>query len=233
VPVELPLVLLGGVLGSSHCIGMCGGFAISIGAQTDGLRRNLVRQLVYSAGRLTTYVTAGAVVGFGGLHLSQEASSWVNAQALLALVAGALLIFHGLSSAGWLPRRVSQSSAGCLAGGLFAQYLRGPSLSHVLLAGILTGLLPCGLVYAFLALATSAANVASGMLIMAAFGLGTIPVMVLTGCGGSLLSLAGRARLLRLAGVAVMLTGMISIARGVSFLEIQGWLAANGCPGCQ
>jgi sulfite exporter TauE/SafE len=54
------LVLLGGVLGSSHCIGMCGGFAAIIGLNTGTLAGNLRAQLVYSAGRLMSYGTLGS-----------------------------------------------------------------------------------------------------------------------------------------------------------------------------
>ncbi len=53
--IELPLVLLGGLLGSSHCIGMCGGFAISIGLGNRRLSSHVLRQLVYSSGRVFTY----------------------------------------------------------------------------------------------------------------------------------------------------------------------------------
>ncbi len=230
--VELPLVFLGGVLGSAHCVGMCGGFALSIGAHAGGLRQNVVRQMVYSAGRISTYATGGALVGYAGLQLVRDGSPWVNVQAVLALVAGALLVFQGLSAAGLMPRRAANSAAGCLAGTLVGQFLRGPALHHAFFAGILTGLLPCGLVYAFLALAASTTHALMGLVVMVLFGLGTVPVMLLTGCGASVLSLAARAHLFRVAGVAVAITGAISIARGMGFLHVHGWIAWSGCPGC-
>jgi len=230
--LELPLIFLGGILGSSHCVGMCGGFAISIGSHANGLRHNFTRQLAYSAGRIFTYSTAGAIVGYGGLHLTRDTLPLVNAQATMAIVAGGLLLFQGLLAAGLLPRRAVGPAAGCLGATFVGQFLRGPALYHAFFAGLLNGLLPCGLVYAFLALATSSANVLAGWAVMAAFGLGTMPLMVLTGCGASVLGLATRANLFRLAGGAVALTGLISIARGFGFLQIHGWFTGPGCPLC-
>ena len=64
---ELPLILLGGVLGSSHCVGMCGGFALSIGATAPNVMQNLTRQLIYSAGRVFTYGFLGAAGRLRGL----------------------------------------------------------------------------------------------------------------------------------------------------------------------
>lgn len=229
--IELPLVLLGGVLGSAHCVGMCGPFAVSIGTGAPTWRRNLARQLVYSAGRTCTYAFGGALVGYGGWRLSQS-TSLVNFQSLLAIVAGALLIWQGLAAAGILHRRVGAAGTPCLAGTFFGQFLAAPGLSGVFVAGLFTGLLPCGLVYAFLALATSAGSVFSGVAVMAAFGLGTVPVMVLTGSGASLLTLARRGLLFRIAGWCVVTTGAVSVARGLGFLSLWNPAVAADCPFC-
>ena len=88
--IGLPLVFLGGLLGSAHCVGMCGGFALLIGSGARSARANLARQIVYSLGRIFTYSACGAAVGYAGLRLSDDLPSVVNAQALLAIVAGAV-----------------------------------------------------------------------------------------------------------------------------------------------
>lgn len=247
--IELPLVFLGGLLGSAHCVGMCGGFAILIGAPAKRLSTNLTRQLVYSSGRIFTYSTLGAAVGFGGLWFAQRTGDFVHAQAAIAILAGVLLVAQGLISTGavrhvrdYLRRRLALTSTvqtqitpaagmGCLMGGMVGAFLRDRRWSHVFLAGVFTGLLPCGLVYAFVALAASTSDMVRGMATMAAFGLGTVPLMVLTGGGAALFSLAGRRRLLALAAWCVIATGMLSIARGVSFLS---WTAEapTSCPLC-
>ena len=111
-------------------------------------------------------------------------------------------------------------------------FLRAPGLSNVLLAGVLTGFLPCGLVYGFLTLSSSSASVVHGLCIMVAFGAGTAPVMILTGVGGSILSHSARRHLLRVSAVCVLLTGLISLARGAAFLHFPGSDVIKSCPFC-
>src|SRR5690606_8399132 len=87
-----------------HCVGMCGGFAVMIGGGARNWRANLVRQCVYSSGRIFTYASLGAVVGYAGLRLADQMPRVVNAQALFAIVAGVMLVVQGLISAGVLAR---------------------------------------------------------------------------------------------------------------------------------
>lgn len=231
--MELLMVFVGGLLGSSHCVGMCGGFAISIGAASPNWRVNVARQLIYSLGRIFTYSSAGAMAGYGGWRLTRSLPPLVHVQSWLALVAGVLLIIQGLIASGlWrrvLSRRIRHP---CLSASLFAPFLTAPRLANVLLAGVLNGFLPCGLVYAYLALAASTENMLSGLLHMLLFGLGTLPIMVLTGCGGSLLSLARRRSVLHLAAWCVVITGGLSISRGIAFLQPPAHGAAASCPAC-
>jgi uncharacterized protein len=72
--IELPLVFFGGLLGSYHCIGMCGAFAISIGMGSSSPLRNLLRQAVYTLGRIFTYAFGGVAVAFVGLRLTRSLS---------------------------------------------------------------------------------------------------------------------------------------------------------------
>ena len=95
----------------------------------------------------------------------------------------------------------------CLAGTFVGPFLNSPRLSNVLLAGVLTGFLPCGLVYGYLALASSSASIRDGLLTMCIFGAGTGPLMILAGTGASLLSHGRRRNLLRISAVCVVLTG--------------------------
>jgi uncharacterized protein len=248
--IELPLVFLGGLLGSAHCVGMCGGFALLIGAPAPSWASNLARQIVYSAGRIFTYSAFGAAVGYGGLRLAERLGELVNVQATIAIVAGVLLVAQGLIStgtvryathafrfalagAGTAARPLGGSAGvGCLMGGMVGAFLRDRRIGHVFLAGVFTGLLPCGLVYAYVALAASTSDLMGGMATMAAFGAGTMPLMILTGTGSSLLSLAGRRRMLTIAAWCVVLMGVLSIARGVGFLQLPPGAPAARCPLC-
>ena len=230
--IELPLVLVAGLLGSSHCIGMCGPFALAIGGSAPTMSANLRRQLLYSTGRIFTYTVLGAAVGFGGWRLAKSVPAIVNLPAILAIVAGMLLVWQGLDAAGMLRfRKITASKQPCLGGTFLAGLLTGRHWLDVFLAGLFTGLLPCGLVYAMLTLAGSTGNVGLGMATMVAFGLGTVPIMVATGCGGSLLSLAARRKLFTFAAWCVVVTGVISIGRGIIFLNLP-WFTGGGCPMC-
>jgi sulfite exporter TauE/SafE len=235
--IELPLIFLGGLLGSAHCVGMCGGFALTIGLGARSLSSNLLRQLTYTLGRILTYGFLGVAAGYAGLWLSLRAGTLVNVQAGLSILAGGLLMSQGLLALGILPRRLfSVAGAGespCLAGSFVGPFLTAPGWSNALIAGVLTGFLPCGLVYGFLTLASSSTSVLHGLLTMGAFGAGTAPMMILTGAGGSLLSHSSRRHLLRVSAVCVLVTGVISLARGAWFIHFPGSSGLDACPFCR
>jgi hypothetical protein len=229
--IEWLMVFAGGLLGSSHCAGMCGGFALALGGNRDGLLANLGRQVVYSLGRVFTYTVFGAAAGYAGWRLTAELRLLVNAQAVLCVVAGALLIVQGLAAAGVL--RLPAFSAGpCLGPGFFAALLGTTQLRSVFLGGVVNGLLPCGLVYAYVALAASAGDLLSGGVTMALFGLGTLPGMALVGCGGRVLSAASRRNVFRIAAWCVVLTGVLSVGRGLWSLRPAEGQGGPHCPMC-
>lgn len=228
------LIFAGGLLGSSHCVGMCGGFVVTLGTTKTRWRDNLTRQVIYCVGRIFTYTLGGGIAGFAGWRLQQALPAITNLQAAFAILAGVLLIMQGLMSAGLLrPLVGAAAKPSCLAIRFFASLLHARDATHVFLAGLLNGLLPCGLVYAYLALAASAGELWSGALTMTLFGLGTMPLMVLVGCGGNLVNLAIRRKLIRAAAWCVVITGLLSLVRGIEFVHWPGITSASTCPYCQ
>jgi sulfite exporter TauE/SafE len=227
--IELPFIFLAGVLGSAHCIGMCGGFALTIGSATSVFRENLLRQTIYSSGRIFTYTWLGICAAYGGMRLMQLSGALPG---LLAVLAGVFLIYQGLVTVGVIRKKGVTGQASCLAGSIFGSWMRGSRRTQVFLAGLATGFLPCGLLYGMLANAASTTNLATGGMTMAVFGLGTAPVMMLTGFSGSLLSASHRSRLFHLAGWCVVITGVITLARGLTGL--QPWITGQppSCPLC-
>jgi sulfite exporter TauE/SafE len=202
---------------------MCGGFALGIGLGAPSLAANVMRQVVYTTGRVFTYAFLGIATGYAGSRIAGRSGLWINAQAALCLLAGLLLVGQGLLGLGLIPRRWRAKPSGgplCLAGTFVGPFLRSPRMSDVLLAGIFTGFLPCGLVYGFLALASSSASVPQGLLTMALFGAGTGPLMILAGAGGSLLPHVARRNVLRVSACCILLTGCLSIARGLLFVQL-------------
>ena len=228
------LTMLGGFLGSSHCVGMCGGFAAIVGLNTRSFAGNLRAQLVYSLGRLMSYGTLGAIAGFAGQRINHALPSMIHVPAVLCFVAGLFLIREGLLSTGLFRRRVTgSSSTGCLLMPLFSTILKTPGARNTFVAGIVTGFLPCGLVYAFVSLAASSGDLLQGLATMLAFGLGTVPLMVLTGSGAALLSWTARQRLWQLAAWSVVVTGLLTVGRGVAFMLASPEKAAASCPFCR
>lgn len=231
---ELPLVFVGGLLGSGHCVGMCGAFAIAIGWDASRPGNNLLRQSVYSLGRCSTYAFLGAIAGFGGQWLQQRLDTVVSVQAGLSIVAGIALVAMGLVTSGLLPSadRWLSRLAACPAVGQFRALLQSRRLSNVFVAGLATGFLPCGLVYGVLALALSTGCMFEGAGIMAAFGLGTIPLMLVVGLSGSTLSVDLRRRLLRVAAFCLIGAGLLTGTRGLAALTNPDAGEADACPFC-
>jgi sulfite exporter TauE/SafE len=228
--IEWPLFMMAGMLGSSHCLGMCGPFALVLGAASRSGWNNAWRQALYSAGRIFTYAFLGAIAGFGGEQLARRMPSFINAPALLAVVAGLYLIYQGLVAAGVLRHRWMAGKT-CGAASLFRTLLTTSSGKDAFVAGLFTGLLPCGLLYGMLALAASTHHALAGSASMLIFGLGTVPAMVLAGSAGTVLSIAARRRVFAVAAWCLVIAGMVSVVRGASHLELFGRPAA-GCPFC-
>jgi sulfite exporter TauE/SafE len=231
---EFALIFISGVLGSAHCIGMCGGIAATMSLGTKSVGGALCRQGCWSLGRTLTYMFLGVAASAAGAKFLRSQGHAVWLQALLAIVAGLLLVAQGLHAAGWLTWRVRRRSGlPCVTTTVFSQFFRGGSLISVFIAGLVTGFLPCGLVYSFLALAASSASVAKGVLIMLSFGLGTIPVMLLTGAGLSMATIGIRKKLIQVAGIAVLVTGLMTTARGIAFASnLRTNNAVQPCPLC-
>ncbi len=208
-----------GLLGSGHCLAMCGGImgALSMRATHASAvpvpvavgtapRRQFSRSmlishlLLYSTGRLLSYAALGLAFGLLGALL---VSAVEPARLVLRGVAGALLIAMGLYVAGiWNGIVVLERLGGSLWQRVGAGIRTGRG--GTLLLGVTWGLLPCGLVYGTLAWAASAAEPLRSGWLMLAFGLGTLP-MVLAGSyfSSSLLAPLRRPGLRLAAGVLV------------------------------
>jgi sulfite exporter TauE/SafE len=171
--------LLAGLAGSGHCLGMCGGISAALAG--GGRGPAWLNALLLSTGRIASYGLAGAIAGTGGALLGRGLDLLRLGQALrigfgLLLVAVGLTLalrWRGLLRIEALGGRLWARLAPALGGVLPP---RGPA--QALLAGALWGWLPCGLVYSMLTLALASGDVGRGALVMAGFGLGTLPAVV-------------------------------------------------------
>jgi sulfite exporter TauE/SafE len=226
--IEWLLIFVGGLTSAGHCLGMCGGFVLALGASAPGLAANARRQLVYATGRVSVYMLAGAVVGYSGARLG-GLQALVNTQAIFCIAAGMVLIGQGLITAGVLPWFTS-GIAVCPGASTFAALLRAPRLRSVFVAGACNGLLPCALVYAYLALAAATGDMLHATAVMALFGLGTVFPLLLAGLTGSVLSIPWRRKVLRIAAWCIVLTGALTLARGIQYLQHS---TGDACPFCR
>jgi hypothetical protein len=204
--ISLAALFLAGLLGGAHCVGMCGGIVAALSFQS-GARQPYSHHLAYSAGRIASYSAAGALAGLLG-SAAFLSDGLRPVQMGLYVLAQGVLILLGLYLAG-LSRAITRLER--LGGGLWrrlqprlARYMPVDTPARALAAGALWGWLPCGLVYSALVTALGSGGPVQGALLLAVFGLGTLPNLLLLGWAAeSLRDLTRRPAFRRLAGLAV------------------------------
>lgn len=222
-------VLLVGLAGSVHCVGMCGGVVSAFSTQPRTVSRiHLVRRrassvervLAYNAGRIASYSVAGALagsVGGGARLLAQVASAQMVMYWLANLMLAALGLYLMDAWRGVL--RIEQ-------GGQFLWRRLQPLTARLqpldspiklLALGGVWGFLPCGMVYSVLATAMLSGSAARGASVMLAFGLGTLPMLLALGVAGARLRTALQgATVRRIAGAIVLGFALLAMLRMLS-----------------
>jgi sulfite exporter TauE/SafE len=218
-------VFLVGLLGGTHCIGMCGGIVGALAVQLPGeQRRQWPLHLAYNLGRVGSYAVAGALMGSVG-SLGLLLNNLLPVQMALYVAANVMLVALGLYLLGVtrslafterlgqrLWRHIQPATRRLLPARTFLQALP---------LGMLWGWLPCGLVYSVLAVALMSGSAARGALTMLAFGLGTLPNMLFAGVLLKRLRESGQGRLVRYA------SGMLVLGFGAFGLLHASTLGAN------
>jgi len=203
-----------GLLGSLHCIGMCGGLVTAVSFSRP--RIWWFGLFLYQLGRVTTYAVLGIVVSFAGIALNRVGGNFI--QGLLAILAGGLMTLFAIYLAGWLPdplRRIAALTSKQIGlASLAKRVSTDQSTKSWYLLGMANGLLPCGLVYAALALALSADHAITAMLMMIGFGVGTIPAMMLVPSLMRRMSPDLRNSTMKVAALLIFLLGVFTILRG-------------------
>jgi hypothetical protein len=203
-----------GLLGSAHCVGMCGPLALSLPGADRLPGRFLVERLLYNGGRVVTYALLGGLAGLVGQVVSLAGFQ----QALSIGIGTAMVLVAVVPWVGRQARRLEQAPTALLrrvTAPIGALYRSGGPAA-MLLIGLLNGLLPCGFVYAALATAVTAGDPLASMAFMAAFGVGTGPAMLGVSLLGRLSGAAGRARLQRWMPVGLAAVGLLLIVRGLA-----------------
>lgn len=220
-----------GLLGSLHCVGMCGPLAMALPFGQQGNR--VGRLLLYNAGRIVTYATLGALMGFLGRGVFL-----VGLQSWLTLILGALLVVIGLFSVQvelkiWSTPLLSSFYLRLKSA--FARVVKQTGLPAIFSLGMLNGLLPCGLVYLALAGALTTADWQSGVMYMVAFGLGTLPLLLAVTLLGHLSGMKIQKYLRKAYPIVLTLMGVFLIWRALQFqlpASFDLWEALNNAPMC-
>lgn len=242
----LPIFLVG-MLGGVHCVGMCGGIvgAFSVATPRGSLRPFPVpvltqgswfsqaagsglRVLAFNAGRIASYMIAGALAGLLGsipammnIALLQRGAYWLANLMLIALGLTLMNAWHGLShieAAGqWAWRRIQP---------LIRRFLPVETVGQALALGGLWGWVPCGMVYSVLMTSLLTGSALQGAGVMLAFGLGTLPLLFSMGLLGSRLqSRLQRPAVRTVAGLLVLGFGLLGLYRAATGVS-HGWLDA-------
>ena len=227
----LAAAFVAGFLGSAHCVGMCGGISglFAVNASVASLRSQIPKAVSYNLGRILSYAVLGALVALLG---KTTVGLIPKITAPVRLASGILIILVGLQLAfGWRILAPLES-AGAKLWNRIAPAAKGlvpvESVAQALGLGLIWGWLPCGLVYSVLLLAATTTEVASGALVMIAFGVGTTPAMLATGMSASKLAQFMSGKRLG-AGLLITVLGLATIAMPV--VKLSGSQEQSGHSG--
>jgi sulfite exporter TauE/SafE len=220
---SLIAVLLFGLSGSlGHCIGMCSPIVVAYSSAKlngAGKLRQLSAHALYALGRITIYALLGLIFGLIGAVLTPTPT----AKAIFSLILGAAMVAIGLALFfGSRLLAALESDALIRSGGYkraFGTLIRSRNMASFYAIGVLNGLLPCGMVYAALAMALNAPSAIGAAGAMAAFGLATAPSLFMIGLfAGALANSKLRAIVSKIAAVFVIVMGAWTLYRAITAL---------------
>ena len=232
--IDIAAIVMIAFFGSfGHCLGMCGGIVIAYSSSKIDEKWSKAHEItahaLYSLGRISTYVTLGAI--FGAVGGVARVSGY--ATGVMTIAAGIFMILAGLSLIGkieFLTRLEHSFSRSSWYSNAFRYILRDSSLYSFYMLGLLNGLLPCGLVYFFAVEAASTGSPIWGAFVMLIFGLSTIPALMGLGLFTSLFTKSSlRQVMINLASIVVVVYGLYTVYRGYDFIRRPDKSLLNCC----
>lgn len=211
--IFLPALLMG-LLGSLHCIGMCGPIALALPFSTQNKYKNIFSILLYNLGRISMYALIGFTFGFFG-----EAFFIAGLQQKLSIVLGLAILFFMLIPKIGLAGNTINNKVQSILHPLYrtmSRLLEKKKIRVLFLLGLLNGLLPCGLIYLALAGALTMSSPGEGALFMVFFGLGTLPAMLSVPLMKSILNFELRKKLNRIYPAFMVTMGILLLVRGLN-----------------
>ncbi len=201
-----------GLMGSLHCVGMCGPIALSLPLRGKTIFQKILGSTFWSLGRILTYSFMGALFGLIGAGFK-----FLGYQQVISIAIGALMILSVI-----LPSLFKKFTIGNSIS-IFSPVRKGmqrlfqeKNNKALFLIGIFNGLLPCGLIYLAIAGAIGTADIFLSVGYMVLFGLGTLPMLLVISLLGNVVSQTIRKKINKVVPVVVIMIGIIFILRGLS-----------------
>lgn len=202
-----------GLLGSLHCVGMCGPIAFMLPVDRSNTSSKVVQIFMYHLGRLLSYGIIGLMFGWVGKSLyifgTQQQLSIIIGTLMIAIVLIPSKIFNKYNFSKPIYRIISKLKSG------LGQALKKKTSDTFLTIGFLNGFLPCGLVYMAVFASLTTGSAFYGSLYMVLFGLGTIPLMTTAIYFGKFLNSTIKQRIQKAIPVFVVIIGFLFILRGL------------------
>lgn len=203
-----------GLIGSFHCIGMCGPILVALPLKKHNLVSKITGAILYNSGRVLTYSVIGILFGLLGQGIRLAGfQQWTSILLGIAMIISVLFPFFfrekitiGSLFSGFASRLIVR----------LKKLFTDRSYFSLLMIGILNGLLPCGLVYVAIAGAISSGTVLTGAIFMMFFGIGTIPLLLLATLASDAIGHRIRSRMQRVVPYFVFMLGVLFILRGMS-----------------
>jgi len=203
-----------GLIGSFHCIGMCGPIVVALPLKKHNLISKITGAILYNSGRVLTYSILGILFGLlgRGIHMAGF-QQWTSILLGITMIISVLFPFVF---------REKITIAGLFSGFAARLILKlkklftDRSYFSLLMIGLLNGLLPCGLVYVAIAGAINSGNILSGALFMMLFGIGTIPLLLIATLASDAIGQRVRSKMQKVVPYFVFMLGVLFILRGMS-----------------
>jgi hypothetical protein len=204
-----------GLIGSVHCIGMCGPLVLALPMAHKTKVQKWWALFLYHFGKITSYGLLGIIFGLFGSQLPLK-----GVQENLSIVIGVIMIIYVIyvfvikpkQRRGFLQFNFLYSNITKKLGILFKSQNR----FTFYLIGVLNGLLPCGMVYLALTSALATQNIVQGGLLMVFFGLGTVPALIMVAIGGQFFGIVFRQKVQSLLPLFIFSMGLLLILRGMN-----------------
>lgn len=203
-----------GLVGSFHCIGMCGPIAFALPVKKNTPFYRIFSGVIYNSGRILTYILFGVLFGTLGQGISTAST-----QQGISIALGIVFILSVILPKSLINKINPTSTIGFYISKVktaLGKLLSSSSTPNLFFIGLLNGLLPCGLVYAAIGGSIATGKTIDGALYMFAFGLGTLPMMFTAVLLSNFITIGFRNKIKKLIPVFVIILGCLFIIRGLN-----------------